>query len=89
MKSYIEKQNAVINLCGVETNFEVDVEVVDIPVGDLIEIYLKLKNPKWYIKLFSPKYIYYKYALGDIKAVLNTFKLHTDYKYLKKTGLLK
>jgi hypothetical protein len=88
IKSYVEKQNAVIWLNGKKTNYEIDVEVCDIPLGELINLYLKLKNPKWYTKLFDSKYFYYKYSLQDIEATLNTFKLHVDYKYLKKTNLI-
>ena len=83
LKPYTEKQNAVIYLDGVKTNFKTTVEVVDFPLGDLINFYLNLKSHKWYDFLFGDNF-YKEYAIGDIEQCLNQFKLHIDYKYIKK-----
>lgn len=83
LKPYKEKQNAVIYLDGVKTNFKVDVEVVDFPLGDLINLYLKLKKSKWYWFPFGDSF-YNKYAIGDIEEALNQLKFHIDYRHIKE-----
>jgi hypothetical protein len=83
LKSYKEEQNAVIYLNGKKTDFKVEVEVVDFPLGDLINLYLKLKKSKWYWFPFGDSF-YNKYAIEDIEGALNQMKIHIDYKYIKK-----
>jgi len=84
IKPYKQKCNIEILLDGKKFNFKSDLEVADIPLSVLLDLREKLRHPKWYIKMFSNKYIYYEFALEDVNKALNKISITTEYKYLKE-----
>lgn len=83
MKIYKKKQDINIILNDKKYKYKIDVEFADIPLGDLLKLREKLSHPKWYIKMFSPKYLYYKFALEDIDEALNQIQIKTEYGHIK------
>jgi len=85
IKPYKQKCNIEILLNEKKFNYETEIEIADIPLGVLLDLREKLRHPKWYIKMFSNKYIYYKDdALEAINEALNKISITTKYRYIKE-----
>jgi hypothetical protein len=82
-KPYKEKCIIPIWINGRKIEYKSEVEVIDLPLGDLLDIYTKLKKPNLFARLFNQDYFYYRYAKRDVKEALDKIKITTEYKYLK------
>lgn len=85
LKPYEKETSINIWINGEKCKYKSKIEFVDIPLGELLRIYEHLKHPKWYVKMFSDKYIYYKHAIEDVEEALNRISLTAEYRYIKQS----
>ena len=82
-KKTIIKQPINLVVDNKDNIFEVDIISHQIPLGDLLSLYFKLKKKKWYMYL-PVKRFYYDGAIKDIETALNVIKIETKTSYIEE-----
>jgi len=68
---------------GSKHNLEIEVEFVNYPLADLLNLRDRLKRPTLFQRLFKSS-LYNKYALRDVEEALNQVTVETKYEYIKE-----